>query len=96
MTRVPERAPTPESKEPPAAFIFASLGLLGLGDPLHIPIKCYAVERYYDHLAAVGIVSKLLIFRYIDDGKCKGSDMAIQQGHAGTLHLVPMVTVPSV
>src|SRR5271157_6430164 len=74
----PERATTnesrPQSTGPPAALIFPSLGLLlfRLSDLLHISIERYAVEWHYDDLAAVVVVSKLLIFRHIDDGKCEG------------------------
>lgn len=49
------------------------------------------VEWNNDDLAAVIIVSPLLIFGHIKNCEGKTSDMAILQKHAGTLDFIPMV-----
>lgn len=66
-------------------------GVFSGDDFCHVAIKRLAVERNHDHLAAVVVVSPVLILFDIYGRQGEVLDMAVFQQHSGAFHLIPMI-----
>lgn len=69
---------------------------LALYDLREVSVQGFAIERDDDHFAAVAVVSLLVLFRHVDDGKTEMRDVAILRMALGRSILFEWFTVPLV